>query len=99
MVYDLCSARIMSAQQNIAVLNRILDGTWDSADLFEFEIFLRVRSQKQRMERSLFIERICTKTMTDVQIAEIEAFVSDEHLNLRDAREQHRRDAVSGVKY
>jgi hypothetical protein len=99
MVYDIYSTRIATAQQNIAVLSRILDGTWDSTDLFEFEIFLRVRSKKQRMERSVFIERVCTKTMTGVQIAEIETLISDEHLNLRDAQEQHRRDVVSGVRY
>jgi hypothetical protein len=99
MVYDFYSVRIGAAQQNIAVLTRILDNAWDDTDLFEFDVFLRVQARKQRNERLSFLERVRTHTMRTEDQNELKAFIADEHHALHDAQERHRRDIASGVKY
>jgi len=96
-VYTMMS--IGTAQRNIAVLTRILDGAWDNADLFELEVFLRAQHRMQPATLLPFIDRVRTRTMQDDDKKKVEALISDERCNLYNARERHRRDVASGVKY
>ena len=91
--------RIGTAQRNIAVLTRILEDTWDNADLFEFRVLLRIQVQVPGAEQLLFLERVRTHTMNDEDRKRLEVLISDEQRNLRNAQGRHRHDVASGVRY
>ncbi len=99
MVIDIYSMRIGTAQRNISVLTRILEGTWDNADMFEFRVLLRIQVHVPPAEQLPFIERVRTHSMNDEDKKRLDVLISDEQLNLRNAQGRHRHDVASGAKY
>lgn len=99
MVYDFYSARIGTAQQNIAVLSRVLDGSWNSTDLFELMILMRTQGGMKQSEQLLLMERARARTLNEGDRKELGFLISQEHAALAHAQERHQRDVRLGIKY